>query len=54
MVTVDDDSAVEVSDNGCGTSEDLTASGLASLQQRAEKAAGSATVRSAPKVAPVC
>lgn len=47
-VQVDDDLSVEVIDDGCGMPPDVTASGLANLRARAEKAGGGLVVSDAP------
>lgn len=47
-VAVEDDLRIEVTDDGCGIGEDVTASGLANLRQRAEEAGGSFTLENMP------
>ena len=47
-VVVDDDLCIEVIDNGCGISGEITGSGLTNLHQRAEDAGGSFSVEPAP------
>ncbi len=48
-VTIDDDLAIEVVDNGCGISSDVTGSGLTNLRRRAEELGGSFRVQTAPE-----
>lgn len=48
QVTVDDDLHIEVTDNGCGMPDNVTASGLTNLRLRAEQAGGTCTVESPP------
>ena len=43
-VKVDDDLTIEVVDNGCGISGDITGSGLTNLRRRAEEVGGAFTV----------
>jgi signal transduction histidine kinase len=46
-VTVDDDLIIEVTDDGCGISQDVTGSGLTNLRRRAEQVGGSFTIGNA-------
>ena len=46
-VSVGDDLTIEVVDNGCGIGDEITASGLANLRQRAEDVGGSFSVQKA-------
>jgi len=46
-VTVDDDLIIEVTDDGCGISQDVTGSGLTNLRRRAEQAGGSLRIANA-------
>ncbi|MGE2836780.1 GAF domain-containing protein [Mycobacterium sp. SMC-4] len=48
VVTVDDDLSVEVSDNGRGIGDNITASGLDNLRRRAQDVGGSFAVRAEP------
>lgn len=47
-VAVADDVTIEVIDNGCGISDEITGSGLTNLRHRAEEAGGSFTVEAVP------
>ena len=47
-VRVEDDVCIEVSDNGCGMPDDVTASGLDNLRRRADGAGGEFSVAAAP------
>ncbi|WP_458315395.1 sensor histidine kinase [Mycolicibacterium brisbanense] len=47
-VAVADDVTIEVIDNGCGISDEITGSGLINLRHRAEEAGGSFSVEAAP------
>ncbi|MGE2727988.1 GAF domain-containing protein [Mycolicibacterium vaccae] len=48
VVTVDDDLSVQVSDNGRGIGDNVTASGLTNLRRRAEECGGSFSVGAEP------
>jgi signal transduction histidine kinase len=47
-VSVGDDLCIEVVDDGQGIADDVTASGLTNLRQRAEDAGGSFSVEATP------
>jgi signal transduction histidine kinase len=47
-VTVGDDLCIEVIDDGKGIADDVTASGLTNLNQRAHDAGGSFTIEALP------
>jgi signal transduction histidine kinase len=47
-VAVEDDLRIEVTDNGCGITGDVTASGLANLRRRADEVGGSFALESVP------
>ena len=48
-VVVEDDLCIDVVDNGCGISSDITGSGLTNLGQRAADVGGTLTVETTPE-----